>query len=485
MSLGLGKIVGLGLLSQFMGGGKGLLGNQEEDKIQSMGEYNQPPTQATNNTNQGFGGFGGIVSGVSNQMFQGMSPEQVARLGIGFNSMRLDPDPNIAKSFQNTIDTATQKTNRNATVVALRKMGKNNLANLVESNALDVGTAMQLAFKEGKGDSNATVAFLKSKEAEYPVFADLAAMLMANPNMATKINELALKEMGIGEGETDLVVSPVYTNSESGQQYQYVTNKQDGSSEIVMLEGTQLTPSQEFDLEQDKARTARDQDAAVNASNDAFKQGEKALRDVANYRAILDQAVSESGEYKDEALTGFINSKLPALTTEQAIINSLRNVMGIDVINMATFGALSEREMKMAMATNIDTNLKGQAFIDMAYEQMYARQKLANELLSKARELERVGSYSQYKESVAKLQEMDFNSSWNEIGTQIGAPSVVIRTSGGLTETLTGQLAWERFNLDQRMRYIAADDNITKEKYITMFGDDEQAQMIWTRTRGQ
>ncbi len=72
---------------------------------------------------------------------------------------------------------------------------------------------------------------------------------------------------------------------------------------------------------------------------------------MANYRAILDQAVSESGEYKDEALTGFINSKLPALTTEQAIINSLRNVMGIDVINMATFGALSEREMNMAMAT--------------------------------------------------------------------------------------------------------------------------------------
>ena len=485
MPLGLGQLVGMGLLSQFMGGGKGLLGGGEEKKIQSMGEYNQPPTQATNNANQGFGGFGGIVSGVSNQMFKGMSPEQVARLGIGFNSMRLDPDPNIAKSFQNTIDNATQKTNRNATVVALRKMGKNNLANLVESNALDVGTAMQLAFKEGKGDSNATVAFLKSKEAEYPVFADLAAMLMANPNMATKINELALKEMGIGEGETDLVVSPVYTNSETGQQYQYVTNKQDGTSEIVMLEGTQLTPSQEFDLEQDKARTARDQDAAIDASNDAFKQGEKALRDVQNYRAILDQAVSESGEYEGDALTGFINSKLPAITAEQATIRSIANLMGIDVINMATFGALSEREMKMAMATNIDVNLKGQAFIDMAYEQMYARQKLANALLNKARELERLGSYSQYKEIVAKREEMSFNSSWNEIGTKIGAPSVVISTSDGGTQTLTGQLAWERFNLDQRMRYIAADDNITKEQYITMFGDDEQAQMIWTRTRGQ
>ena len=41
MAIGLGQMVGLGLLSQFMGGGKGLLGGEEEKKIQSMGEYNQ------------------------------------------------------------------------------------------------------------------------------------------------------------------------------------------------------------------------------------------------------------------------------------------------------------------------------------------------------------------------------------------------------------------------------------------------------------
>ena len=95
MSLGLGQILGMGLLSQFMGGGKGLLNDKEPQ---------QPTQTASNNTNQGFGGVGGIVSGVSNQLFQGMSQEQVARLGIGFNSMRLEPDANLAKSFQVNLD---------------------------------------------------------------------------------------------------------------------------------------------------------------------------------------------------------------------------------------------------------------------------------------------------------------------------------------------------------------------------------------------
>ena len=100
MAIGLGQILGMGLLSQFMGGGKGLLNDKEPE---------QPTQTASNNTNQGFGGVGGIVSGVSNQLFQGMSQEQVARLGIGFNSMRLEPDANLAKSFQSTIEKCHQQ----------------------------------------------------------------------------------------------------------------------------------------------------------------------------------------------------------------------------------------------------------------------------------------------------------------------------------------------------------------------------------------
>ena len=91
MALGLGQLAG-GLL---LGGVFGGLLDQNKD---------QQPTQVASNTPQQ--GGGGFLGGFSNSMFQGMSPEQVARLGMGFNTMRLDPDPTMASSFQSTIDTS-------------------------------------------------------------------------------------------------------------------------------------------------------------------------------------------------------------------------------------------------------------------------------------------------------------------------------------------------------------------------------------------
>ena len=73
MALGLGQLLGGVMLGQMTG----LLGDNKKPEQQAMPQ--------ANNTQQGFGCFGGIVSNVSNQMFKGMSQEQVARLGQGFN----------------------------------------------------------------------------------------------------------------------------------------------------------------------------------------------------------------------------------------------------------------------------------------------------------------------------------------------------------------------------------------------------------------
>lgn len=105
-SFGLGQMIIGGLIGSQLGKG-GLLGSDDEDKtIKSMGEYNQPQAQPQAQSQGGgvFGGIGGMVSGISNQLFDGMSQEQVARLGMGFNSMRLNPSDNMAASFQKTID---------------------------------------------------------------------------------------------------------------------------------------------------------------------------------------------------------------------------------------------------------------------------------------------------------------------------------------------------------------------------------------------
>ena len=101
MSLGLGQILGMGLLGKFMGG----LDGQKEQQTQ------QPTQVASSGQNQGF------FPDMNN-----MSQAQWANTAIALNSMRLRPDPNLAASMQSTIDNATKKTNRNATVDALVKM---------------------------------------------------------------------------------------------------------------------------------------------------------------------------------------------------------------------------------------------------------------------------------------------------------------------------------------------------------------------------
>ncbi len=215
MPLGLGQLVGMGLLNQFMGGGKGLLGGQEPQ---------QPTQTASNNTNQGFGGFGGIVSNVSNQMFKGMSPEQVARLGIGFNSMRLDPDPNMAASFQSTIDTETAKTNKNATVEALVKMGKPNLANLVSTGAMDVNTAMTLAFKETKGDVNGTQAWMETfrgkgtpeQDGLIDSYRALIESAKGDPVAIRKYVEMFSNDFGVGAKDLKDTTSAIQVQQKDG-----------------------------------------------------------------------------------------------------------------------------------------------------------------------------------------------------------------------------------------------------------------------------
>ena len=99
MSLGLGQLFGGLLLGQMAGGG--LLGNKQEE---------EQPTQMANNS------IGGAFQGISNSMFKGMSQEDVYRMGLGFNTLRLEPDANLANSVESRINSinATKKAEADA-----------------------------------------------------------------------------------------------------------------------------------------------------------------------------------------------------------------------------------------------------------------------------------------------------------------------------------------------------------------------------------
>jgi hypothetical protein len=73
--------------------------------------------------------------------------ERMARMTIALNSMRLNPDPNIAKSMENKLESLRKGKGKNATVIQLRAKGRDDLADAVESGSMKATTAWTLAFK--------------------------------------------------------------------------------------------------------------------------------------------------------------------------------------------------------------------------------------------------------------------------------------------------------------------------------------------------
>ena len=124
MSLGLGQMLGMGILGQFFGG-------QQEQQGQ-----NQQPTQVAS-------------SG------QGMNQSQWANLAIALNSMRLEPDANLATAMRENIASGKKQEGRVKTAQVLRGMiseeypnGRVDLAEMVLTGAIPPGDALTIAYKK-------------------------------------------------------------------------------------------------------------------------------------------------------------------------------------------------------------------------------------------------------------------------------------------------------------------------------------------------
>ena len=97
----------------------------------------------------GGNGAGNIMTNVSNQMFNGMSQEQVYRMGQSFNTLRFEPDDRMAANFESRIaqiqaDKKTSATT-NATIDFLKKNKRDDLAEMVSSGIYTPAKAVDLA----------------------------------------------------------------------------------------------------------------------------------------------------------------------------------------------------------------------------------------------------------------------------------------------------------------------------------------------------
>lgn len=414
MALGLGQLLGGVMLGQMTG----LLGDNKQPQQQAMPQ--------ANNTQQGFGGFGGIVSNVSNQMFKGMSQEQVARLGQGFNSMTLRPDQGMHQAFQNRIDNATVAKGKQNAIAVLRKQGKNAIADMLEVDGISVKDAMAYALEDnGKGDTVAMLKILRSDPLNEEAL-DLADILEADPTMNDEVWKAYMAMTGLDGGtaasEYALGISEIMTDQETGQHYQIHTDKS-GRNEPkkVYLDSYGETIIEKQDRERQAKLLARDElkaaemgEAAYDTAQDYFLQIDLFEQALATLRPPSEYASEE--EFK-QALTGVLNSRLPSTNPNTSLLRGIQNQLGIRVINSATFGALSEKEMKMAMSTNLDLQLPPDELIEMINAQIRVRRKLAMEFSDQALMLLTGGDgkFSTFATEMLKRQEAHNKVIWSNL----------------------------------------------------------------------
>jgi len=142
------------------------LGGMADNKEEEQGATHTMPdgTVMPGATHQGGGdtgggmgmGIGSALSGISNSFFQGMSQEEVYRMGQGFNTLRFEPDAQMAANFESRLGKISENrlvtAKNNDTIAYLRTLkspeypnGRQDLIELIEDGLLPATDALNEA----------------------------------------------------------------------------------------------------------------------------------------------------------------------------------------------------------------------------------------------------------------------------------------------------------------------------------------------------
>jgi hypothetical protein len=273
----------------------------------------------------------GILGSIGN--FIQDNPALMNRLAIGFQGMTLNPNAAIINANQRQLEAQQQldllRGQANKTAEYLRRMGYTTEADIVEKN----------------------------------------------PAMAQDVFKAVI---GKTIGTSGIKTSQVYTDPSSGQQYVVETNPNTGQINRRDVEGAMgLTPQQEQEMETQTALTLADREAAQAAGQRYYGQAESLNTQMANLRRAYTASAAGGG-------SGLIRNLLPAFDATTSQLRQAANSLGIDVINSATFGALSATELQLALSTAIDMSLGPEELQKQITAKLAAQEKLYNELLRSA-----------------------------------------------------------------------------------------------------
>jgi hypothetical protein len=328
-------------------------------------------------------------------------PEKMARLTMGLNSMRLNPDQAMAATAANTIQQAQER--------------RQNTAN----------AAGTIKFLQGRGSSD-------------PMAAQALAAIQANPGMVKDIMGAYLSgqfksphmNKNIGSVQTAQEDMPAY-DIKAGDQFTYEHDPNaNGGFELIKLGGRGITEADKNANELAQQKVEWDMAQGLKKGDEVFSKFNIIDQQIRNFQ--------RAGELVSEgAKTGFIQKFLPSTSAATTELRTIARTMGIDIINSATFGALSATELNLALETAFDQNLTGDALVKYIQDKIAAQTKLRNALMPEVQMLlggSGLKAYADYKMDNSKRHSAAQN-----------ALSQIQKTN----PTLTAE-EWKGYNLEER-----------------------------------
>lgn len=262
-----------------------------------------------------------------------------------------------------------------------------NSMTLNPNQALQQRASDMMAVRSATKQANKTVEYLRAQGRD-----DLADLVESNPTMAAEVLKgLATSKAG---GFMRKTVGGVQVDQDSGQMFTVEQDPNTGTITRTDIPGA-FGPT-----EAEKNAALLDQTRAQFDTAEGLKKGEE----IFNQFNLIDRQIQDFRRIGDlvgeGAKTGFLEKFIPSTDAATTELRQIANKMGIDIINSATFGALSATELRLALSTGFDQNLKGDDLVKYIQNKIAAQTKLRNALMPEVQMLlggSGLKAYADYK----------------------------------------------------------------------------------------
>ena len=185
----------------------------------------------------------------------------------------------------------------------------------------------------------------------------------------------------------------------------------------------------EIDLGGEAAATVKAATQAITVSKEIFDNRTKIIGNMGNIDRAL--AAIDAG-----AKTGLVYNLIPNLSQESAELKNALDGMGLDVIGAVTFGALSQKELEIAMDVAAPRKLSSQELKVWLTDRQAAQQKVADMMLDAAEFLSTPGNningWIKLNKELEQDTPDDFEAVTEGTGTLSPAAQALLQELGGV-----------------------------------------------------